>query len=157
MKNIIWISSYPKSGNTWLRIFLNNLESDEKKTPVCLNQLNKIKLLHASGRSYLDETLGYNSSYLNERELQKVQKKAYIHIGSRLNKDTYFKNHSAYRIDASSDPLFPKNVTKAAIYIIRNPLEITCSYANHNNRSINAIIKDMNNPSHKLAHIKAKP
>jgi hypothetical protein len=34
---ILWFASYPKSGNTWLRILLTNLRRDGKE-PVDINE-----------------------------------------------------------------------------------------------------------------------
>ena len=39
---IIWLASYPKSGNTWLRIFLENLFRNSR-TPVDINDLNVVR------------------------------------------------------------------------------------------------------------------
>ena len=36
---IIWLASYPKSGNTWVRIFLNSLFSQNNET-----NINEIKI-----------------------------------------------------------------------------------------------------------------
>ena len=38
MGNIVWLASYPKSGNTWLRAFLANLVADGAE-PVPLAEL----------------------------------------------------------------------------------------------------------------------
>jgi len=38
MGNIVWLASYPKSGNTWLRAFLANLVANRAE-PVALNDL----------------------------------------------------------------------------------------------------------------------
>ena len=38
MGNILWLASYPKSGNTWLRAFLANLVAD-RADPVPLDEL----------------------------------------------------------------------------------------------------------------------
>ena len=40
---IIWIASYPKSGNTWLRAFITSLLYKDKN----LNSLDKLKQIHA--------------------------------------------------------------------------------------------------------------
>ena len=40
---IIWLASYPKSGNTWLRAFITSLIYKEEN----LNVLNKLKQIHA--------------------------------------------------------------------------------------------------------------
>ena len=34
---IIWLASYPKSGNTWIRIFLNSMLYSENKIDVDIN------------------------------------------------------------------------------------------------------------------------
>ena len=38
MGNIVWLASYPKSGNTWLRAFLHNLMTDAEQ-PVDINKM----------------------------------------------------------------------------------------------------------------------
>jgi len=38
MGNILWLASYPKSGNTWLRAFLANLVAN-RPTPLLLSEL----------------------------------------------------------------------------------------------------------------------
>ena len=40
-KTIVWIASYPKSGNTWTRIFLANYLFD-RKTPMPINQVHRL-------------------------------------------------------------------------------------------------------------------
>ena len=39
---IIWLASYPKSGNTWLRIFLENLFRNTQ-SPADINDLGVVK------------------------------------------------------------------------------------------------------------------
>ena len=38
MGGLIWLTSYPKSGNTWMRIFLHNLLSNSEE-PFSLDKL----------------------------------------------------------------------------------------------------------------------
>jgi hypothetical protein len=40
MNGIIWLASYPKSGNTWFRVFLTNLLRDAD-TPASINELKR--------------------------------------------------------------------------------------------------------------------
>ena len=40
MSSIVWLASYPKSGNTWVRAFLQNYISDSHK-PADINALDK--------------------------------------------------------------------------------------------------------------------
>ncbi len=43
MGAIIWLASYPKSGNTWLRAFLHNLLRNPSQ-PADINQLDRFAL-----------------------------------------------------------------------------------------------------------------
>ena len=43
MGGIVWLASYPKSGNTWLRAFPHNLLLNAKR-PVRPNELNRFAL-----------------------------------------------------------------------------------------------------------------
>jgi len=54
---IIWLASYPKSGNTWLRIFLTNLRCDGEE-PVNINELDGGPI--ASARALFDEATASN-------------------------------------------------------------------------------------------------
>ena len=51
MGGIYWLASYPKSGNTWLRIFLQNLREDGTE-PANINDLQAGHI--ASNRNWLD-------------------------------------------------------------------------------------------------------
>ena len=47
---IIWLASYPKSGNTWIRVFLNNLfYSNEDKS-----NINSLKIGQFPNRSHFN-------------------------------------------------------------------------------------------------------
>src|SRR3546814_17889789 len=41
MPGILWLASYPKSGNTWMRVFLANLILDEPE-PLPLKRINEV-------------------------------------------------------------------------------------------------------------------
>ena len=60
-KKIIWLASYPKSGNTWVRIALNlALEGNI--------DLNEIKINSFSGliKSYLENTMSFSSNLVSK-------------------------------------------------------------------------------------------
>ena len=47
-RNIVWIASYPKSGNTWFRAVLNNLLSGTEE-PKSINNLQIFQELPVAG------------------------------------------------------------------------------------------------------------
>ena len=47
MGAIVWLASYPKSGNTWIRVFLHNLLLNPKE-PVNINSVTRFCLGEAA-------------------------------------------------------------------------------------------------------------
>ncbi len=52
---IIWPASYPKSGNTWFRVFLTNLRGEQEKS-ADINNLHRTPI--ASARGIFDDEVG---------------------------------------------------------------------------------------------------
>ena len=126
MKNIVWLSSYPKSGNTWVRIFLANLLKRSSE-PV---DINKVKLSpNAASLPELEEALGFPTDDLAPNEIEKLLPEFYRYTASATTGTLFLKNHSAYIATPSGQPLFPADASKLAVYIIRNPLDVCVSYA----------------------------
>ncbi len=48
---IVWLASYPKSGNTWLRIFLYHITRMMMGVPLDDNDLNKLDRSSLYGRA----------------------------------------------------------------------------------------------------------
>ena len=85
---IIWLASYPKSGNTWVRIFLNSLIFS-KKNLVDINKIN-IRLF----------PIRNDFNYLNEDiDNLEVFVKNCLDAQFRINLDNkikIFKTHNAF-------------------------------------------------------------
>ena len=75
-KGIIWLASYPKSGNTWLRIFLTNLAREEE-TPASINQLAFAS--GSSARAHFDEAVGYKAADLTFDEIDRLRPEVYVY------------------------------------------------------------------------------
>mgnify|MGYP001484297773 FL=1 len=56
MSQLVWLASYPKSGNTWMRIFLINYLLNTQ-APQDINALDMIN--HASARHIFDDLAGF--------------------------------------------------------------------------------------------------
>ncbi len=141
MNSIYWLASYPKSGNTWFRVFLQNLLEDSDK-PLDINELTTGFI--ASDRGWLDNVLGFDSADLDADELERLRPEVYR--WSSLNGETtYNKIHDAYTYTADGEPLVSREATRGALYILRNPLDVAPSYANHNCLSLDKAIASMGN------------
>ena len=127
---IVWLASYPKSGNTLLRSLLSSYffsnDGDFK-----FNHLYKISQFPAVHHF---TSLGINVSDENEVF------KNFINAQNLINKQNkslkFFKTHSA--LCKMNDCNFTdlKN-TLGVIYIVRDPRNVVTSYAHHYNLNIN--------------------
>lgn len=127
--NIIWLASYPKSGNTWLRIFLNNLLSDQDE-PVDINALHKTGST-SSVRRLFDEMIGVDSADLTKEEIDYYLPKAHKMRSEQLSEKQFIKSHDAFTKNKESEWIIPIEATYKAIYLIRNPLDVCVSFAYH--------------------------
>ncbi len=145
MGGIYWLASYPKSGNTWFRTFLANLMSGSD-TPVDINDLHHTI---ASSRGWLDEVLGFDTGELHPDEVDRLRPHVY-RWSLRAAEPSYHKIHDAYHA-VGAEPLPSREATLGALYIIRNPLDVAPSYANHRGSSIDSAIDAMCDPAHALS------
>ena len=136
-KKIIWLSSYPKSGNTWIRIALN-LALEGK-----IN-LNEIKINSFSGliKSYLEPTIKLKNPGEIINYWEGVQKS----ISNEISKGSYIclKTHNV--LGKIGNEFFPTlKYTAGCIYIVRDPRDVAISYSNHFNITIDDSVKSMMN------------
>jgi len=144
-KKIVWLASYPKSGNTWFRAFLTALLNDGE---VDINNLRTDAIF--SGKNTFDDASDLPSEYLTEEEVRLLLPTVFsIAAKERVyNKPTdkfFIKIHEAYTLNSANKPVVPSEVTYGAIYFVRHPFDVAISYANHLQCSIDEAIAVMNN------------
>ncbi|GJM41133.1 MAG: sulfotransferase [Ardenticatenaceae bacterium] len=148
MSKIVWLASYPKSGNTWVRIFLNNYILDGD-TPADINEMPEG--LHSSTRVLFDRLTGVESSDLTAAEIDRIRPYMYKQWAIESNEMLFAKVHDAWQWNDEGKPIFPKAATQTAVYILRNPLDIVASLANHYNLTLDKAIETLADDSHSLA------
>ena len=127
---IIWLASYPKSGNTFLRSLLTSylLTEDGKFDEKKLKEINQFPNLS------LFKNLGIDTS----DDLQIV--KNYIKAQEKINsldakKIRFIKTHSSLN-DINGYKFTDLKNTLGVIYVVRDPRSVVRSYANHNQLSL---------------------
>jgi aryl sulfotransferase len=142
-----WLASFPKSGNTWTRILLTNYLRDAD-TPADINDLETDGI--ASLRGLFDEVMGIESSDLSPAEIDRFRPDLYRCINRSAERLLFMKVHDAYTYTSRNEPLFPLEVTHKVVYLVRNPMDVSLSYANHQAREVADVIKGMANPEESL-------
>ena len=140
-KNIIWLASYPKSGNTWFRIFLTNLLSNSDQ-PADINNLYPTTI--ASSRSLFDEATGLPSADLTQDEIENLRPRVYRYLSQSSEDVLYHKIHDAWLTLRDGSTLVPGEVTRGVLYFIRNPLDVAISFAHHSATTVDRTIEMMN-------------
>jgi hypothetical protein len=148
VKGIIWLASYPKSGNTWLRIFLTNLERDGE-TRASINELAFAS--GSSARAHFDEAVGYKAGDLTHDEVDRLRPDVYVYESGVRDEAFYCKVHDAFAILPDGRPLFPPPPSLRAVYLVRNPLDVCVSFAHHlATHDLDAMIDSMADPAFAL-------
>ncbi len=142
MSGIVWLASYPKSGNTWFRVFLANLRR-HADTPADINTLETS--LMASSRSLFDEAVGYEAGDLTPAEVDRLRPRVYEYLAATAPETLYIKVHDAYTTTSTGEPLFPASTTQGALYFLRNPLDVCVSFAHHAACDVETMLQAMCN------------
>lgn len=127
---IIWLASYPKSGNTFLRsLLLSYFFTKDGKF-----QSKDLKKILQFPHKNLFKKLGFDT--LNDVEMVKNYIKVQEKINLPDNKTIKFlKTHSSF-YDISGHKFTDLNNTLGVIYIVRDPRSVVKSFANHNQMSL---------------------
>ena len=128
LKNIVWLASYPKSGNTWARVFLANYLLGALQ-PVPINQVHRIGIGDAVAPAYARVAGGrYDpADTMGHLRLREKVLRGIAANGADIN---LVKTHNI-RDRAFGVELILPRYTRGAIYIVRNPLDVAVSYARH--------------------------
>ena len=128
LTHITWIASYPKSGNTWLRVFLANY-LDGGEAPVAINDLPGLS--HGEMAAGLfGQIAGKPVAALDGEAVQRLRPVVHRAIAGLRRDPNLVKTHNAL-VSLFGVPIVTPAVTRNAVYVLRNPLDVAISYADH--------------------------
>lgn len=136
---LVWLASYPKSGNTWMRALLTAYfaSSETMRLDTLIGGA-----AHLS-RELMDDFCGVPSAELTWPEIGRTFNPFWRHYAERVSAPHFLKVHSCFEYDDRQKAIFPASVSKGAVTIVRNPLDITLSLAAQFSKSVDEAIGQM--------------
>ncbi|MDC0192624.1 sulfotransferase domain-containing protein [Alphaproteobacteria bacterium] len=147
-KNLIWIASYPKSGNTWMRTLLTSLiytndgifnfdllpkiDQFEKKS-----NFSFLKKLRSSDFDNLDK-MAVVSKYWHEAQEN-------LNYSDLIFLKTHSSNYNYKNLQYAN-----LNKTRGCIYLVRDPRDVAISYSKFMGCSIDETIDYMLGPARQI-------
>ena len=139
MGKIVWLASYPKSGNTWMRAFLHNLFRNPDR-PLPLEQLGGGNLTTAETALNWYQALDPRKpSEWSQEEIDAMRLKVHEAIAASVPGNIFCKIHGAI-FELRGRMTVNLAVSAGAIYIVRNPLDVVLSYADFQGISVDVAI-----------------
>jgi len=140
MKKCFWLSSYPKSGNTWLRLIIGGLfftESGKIENFEILKKIPKFDILknfeftkNISAKDH--DTIFANKTFDENMFLAyfKYSIEAQKRINIKGGNFTFFKTHNA-RVKVNDTFYTNEDTSLGFIYVSRDPRDVIISYSEY--------------------------
>lgn len=143
LNRIIWLASFPKSGNTWTRVLLANYFMPPGEAPD-INTLHRFTT-GDTRQDFFDRVHGKPYIARNFDEWLMIRPKVMRAIAASKPGHHFVKTHCQCR-PLGPYHLIPPETTAAAIYIMRNPFDVVLSYARHMSEDVDSAITRMTDP-----------
>jgi hypothetical protein len=146
-QGLVWLASYPKSGNTWVRAVWAAYVADGE--PFDFNLLEAVTASDSRWETILAESPRTSPRALSETQADALRLAAQGRLAAANGPTQLVKTHVA-RTNAGGTPLISSRHTRAAIYVVRNPLDIVDSLSDHAGLTLDGTIELLNDRNHTL-------
>ena len=121
-RRVLWLASYPKSGNTWFRKIWKGFAGDrgDSLSP---------RYGQLSSRRLFEDVTGLSARDLSTAELHAATPRVWSKIAAGPGPVSLVKAHDAFYSPVTGAPLFEASISLGAVYLVRNPLDVAVSFA----------------------------
>lgn len=138
-RQIVWLASYPKSGNTWLRCFLDAYFLGE----VDINEIVCSLPDDLAARCAVGD--GSNAAEFPVDIQMLTRPMAMLRLVREYNRNNspiplFVKTHNTHVV-ANGVEMMPESLTKATICLVRDPRDVVVSFARHMGADIDTAVE----------------
>ena len=149
--HLILIASYPKSGNTWVRLFFENLLRGEG-TPVSINDIRNGSY-GFERRLLFDSEAPAAAADLLPHEMENLLPAVFAQWATEATGPLLVKVHDRARRTPAGQWLFLPEHVRAVLYLARHPMDVAVSYSHHLNVPVAQAIEYMCSEDHLFAGV----
>lgn len=128
MRNIIWLASYPKSGNTWVRAFIHNYRLGSAGA----HDINRLSDLVPGENvpAFFAKHDSRPAGHYTVEDVRRLRPLVHHDLAVRSLDPVLIKTHNAFVLDTVA-PVITPEVTRGAIYLVRDPRDVAVSFSHH--------------------------
>jgi hypothetical protein len=146
---LVLIASYPKSGNTWTRLVLDHVIR-RARAPISINDIETG--LYVQRRMIFDRFGPVEASDLTVTEIDRYWPEVFRSFakGQPADVPLVLKTHEAARRTDAGAWLYPPEIVRGVIHLVRHPFDVAASYAHHRGWTIDDTIRALLDPAHRI-------
>ena len=126
-RSLVWLASYPKSGNTWMRMLLAAYATPDLDRPLELPDAFRVTRNESRREDYVRLS---GREDLTAADIHSLRHAVQMDLARRVRPPVLLKTHNA-RCVVGGVPIIHDELTLGAVYIVRNPLDVVDSVADH--------------------------
>jgi aryl sulfotransferase len=144
-----WLASWPRSGNTWLRLLLESLIQGGKQVDITAVKLK----VNVTSRAEFDDHFGVESTSLTWAEINAMRPALHRAIAKDFHGPLILRKvHDRCWRTVDDEPVFPPELSRGVVYIARDPRDVAVSYADFYGITLDQAIERMNDTRTTLAY-----
>ena len=139
---LTWIASFPRSGNTWVRALISAYINEG------VTDINSIMQTGDKDYKYYDGIVKAPISEWSMTDQALIKPTAMLRMLEDADGNLMLKTHDC-NVDISGVAQIPHDISRAAIYIARDPRDIALSFKNHyNTHTLDAAVDKLLDAKH---------
>lgn len=129
-QGLVWLASYPKSGNTWFRAVLAALVRGPAAFDINALDHGHSELISAS-RLLFQRWTGLDPADLPLEAVYPLRARVHAQVNATAGAVRVMKVHDSWEPPAGRPRLFQDAAAIGTLYLVRNPLDVAVSLAAH--------------------------